>query len=127
MLGPLLFTVFINDLDEGIINKILKFADDTKIIGKVTKDAEVNSLKQDLDKLFNRSKKWQMSFNLEKCKIMHVGKNNKRDKFEMGGRQLGEVDEEKDLGVVVTSDMKVARQCAIAAKKGYQILGIIIL
>ena len=41
VLGPLLFTVFINDLDEGILNKILKFADDTKMLAKVTNDEEV--------------------------------------------------------------------------------------
>ena len=43
MLGPVLFLVFINDLDEDIVNNILKFADDTKISKEVmdTIDCEV--------------------------------------------------------------------------------------
>jgi len=31
ILGPLLFVIFMNDLDDGVINKLLKFADDTEI------------------------------------------------------------------------------------------------
>ena len=34
VLGPLLFLIFINDLDLGLLSSILKFADDTKIYGK---------------------------------------------------------------------------------------------
>ena len=35
ILGRLLFVIFIYDLDDGVINKLLKFADDTKIVSKV--------------------------------------------------------------------------------------------
>jgi len=34
VLGPLLFLIFINDLDWNILSTILKFADDSKIFGK---------------------------------------------------------------------------------------------
>jgi ribonucleases P/MRP protein subunit RPP40 len=43
----------------------------------------------------------------------------------MGGKNLLEVKEEKDLGVLVNSQFKVSSQCAAAAKKGYQVLGMI--
>jgi len=33
--APVLFLIFINDLDSGIINWILKFADNTKVVGRV--------------------------------------------------------------------------------------------
>ena len=35
VLGPLLFLIFINDLDDDISSNILKFADDTKISGRL--------------------------------------------------------------------------------------------
>jgi len=51
VLGPLLFLIFINDLDEGINCKILKFADDTKIFKKVRNSTDCNQLQANLDKL----------------------------------------------------------------------------
>ena len=42
----------INDLDDGVINKILKFADDTKIVSKVGSEDEVRVLQSDLNKMF---------------------------------------------------------------------------
>jgi len=40
VLGPLLFLIFINDLEYGVKNWILKFADDTKIFGKISTDTD---------------------------------------------------------------------------------------
>jgi len=35
VLGPVLFIVFVNDLDVNDTGKIFKFADDAKIVGRV--------------------------------------------------------------------------------------------
>ena len=35
VLGPILFLIYINDLDDDITSKVLKFADDTKVLGKL--------------------------------------------------------------------------------------------
>ena len=50
MLGPVLFLIYINDLEEGITNFILKFADDTKVFGKVMDDKDKCKLQEDLNK-----------------------------------------------------------------------------
>ena len=95
ILGPSLFVIFINDLDDGVINKLLKFADDTKIVSKVGTAEDVKVLQDDLHKLFQWSKDWQMLFNTDKSKIIHFGFNNNESSYVLGTITLCTVDEEK--------------------------------
>ena len=74
VLGPLLFVIYINDIDDLVACKILKFADDTKIYSSVGSATDIESLQSDLSKLNSSwSKDWQMLFNMDKCKVMHMG------------------------------------------------------
>ena len=125
VLGPLLFIIYINDLDQGLLSRISKFADDTKV-GINAKDvSEVKQGQDDLKKIGKWSQDWQMPFNLEKCKVMHVGQGNSKERYELLGKELKTCDEEKDLGVVITSDLKSSRQCIEAEKKAQKVLGYI--
>ena len=72
VLGPLLFLIFINDLDEGIRSHILKFAYDTRVFQELRDETDCSTLQSDLDKLLTWAEKWQMDFNVKKCKVMHV-------------------------------------------------------
>ena len=60
MLEPILFLIFINDLDDDLSSKVLKFADDTTVFRTVKTDADKGTLQDDLTKLVQRSEKWQM-------------------------------------------------------------------
>ena len=62
VLGPILFLIYINDLDNGIKNWILKFADDTKIFSAVNNDSDRRLLQKDLDNLDMMAEEWQMMF-----------------------------------------------------------------
>jgi len=42
---------------------------------------------------------WQMLFNVEKCKVMHIGYNNCCAEYDTDGNKLETAAEEKDLGV----------------------------
>ena len=111
MLGPVLFLVFINDLDSNIFSKILKFADDAKLVQRVYNVEGRDKLREDLSSLFKWSEEWQMNFNLDKCKIMHIGNKNKLfDEYAIGGHMLEKVEEEKDLGVIINDKFKVDKQ-----------------
>jgi ribonuclease P/MRP protein subunit RPP40 len=125
VLGPLLFIIFINDLDVGVWNNILKFADDTKLFGNVENEGDRINMQGDLDSLVDWSGKWQMEFNVKKCKLMHLGGKNKRYEYKMGEINLEKVEVERDLGVVVTSDLKCSEQCGYVYNKASKILGML--
>src|SRR6218665_3236690 len=125
VLGPLLFVIYINDIDEGIVSKISKFVDDTKLCARVNNEEDANALRGDLDKLHKWSKDWNMPFNMDKCAVMHVGRRNCRFEYEMDNRRIRQTEEEKDLGVVIHDSAKPSRQCTEAAAKANKVLGMI--
>ena len=76
VLGPVLFLIYINDLDANIINNIAKFADDTKLSAPSHNTTSCESLQTDLNNILNWSKIWEMEFDIAKCKYLHIGNNN---------------------------------------------------
>ena len=76
VLGPILFLIYVNDLEEGVTSKILKFADDTKLFTTIKGNGDKQQLQDDIDKLIKRSEKWQMLFNVEKCKCLHTARKH---------------------------------------------------
>ena len=125
VLGPTLFLLYINDLEDDIDSKLLKFADDTNIFRKMKVGADQDVLQNDLSKLVDWSKKWQMLFNCKKCTCLHVGYGNEEKEYKMGNTTLGKSQKERNLGVIISADLKVSEQCSIAAAKGNKVLGII--
>jgi ribonuclease P/MRP protein subunit RPP40 len=125
VLGPLLFVIFIDDLERGINGKVFKFADDTKLVSRVLHDKERNEVRNDLDKLMNWSSTWKMPFNVEKCKIMHVGNGNLNCNFVLWEKWLDVVSEVSDLGVLYTDSFKQGMQCAKASKSANKIAELI--
>jgi hypothetical protein len=65
---------------------------------------------------------WGMSFNISKCKIMHVGKNNPCYEYTMRGVKLRGTEEEGDIGVVITKNLKPSEQCSKAAGRATSVL-----
>ena len=102
ILGPILFVVYINDLEEGVICKILKFADGTKLFRKLTKlEINKNNYKMTLINWSGGLEKWQILFNFGKCKCLHTGPWNTATNCEMGGTILSKTMKEKYLGLTM--------------------------
>ena len=66
-----------------------------------------------------------MKFNVEKCKVVHYGKDNIGFKYSLYGQPIAEMASEKDLGVMFSRDLKVSIQCREAYSKASQSLGLI--
>ena len=125
VLGPLLFVIYINDIDVTIGSNLLKFADDAKVFRSVSIPAEIEILREDLRNLFSWSKDWQMLFNVEKCQVVHFGFNNPKVSYTLADHKLKEVSEVKDLGVIIQEDLKVSQQCSKVIRTANQVLGMI--
>ena len=112
ILVPLLFIVYINDLNEKMTLTVLKFADDTEISSNSQQE-----LQRDLDTAVEWAQTWQIQLITNKCKVMHVGHRNEIAIYNMGNHRLEEVEEENDLGVLTHRTPSVSNNCAVAVKK----------
>ena len=116
ILGPILFSLFVNDLPGEVQSLISMFADDTKIYIPLTSDNSADQLQEDLWKLETWAGIMQMKFHPLKCKIMHLGRSNQKKEYFMhqqdGTMHKLEVTEvEKDLGVHVDNKLKFSDHC----------------
>jgi hypothetical protein len=124
VLGPILFLIFINDLDNAamLVDILRKFADDTKLGQTVSTPEERAALQQTLDNLCEWADNWGMEFNVKKCKVMHLGFTNTGHSYSMNNQQLTETEEERDIGVCMASNLKPSAQCAQAARAAQTVL-----
>jgi len=66
-----------------------------------------------------------MLFNVNKCKVMHIGKQNQQRQYFMHDQCLEVVCQEKDLGILISNDLKVSQQCQQTYNKASRIFGLI--
>jgi len=70
---------------------------------------------------------WQLKFNTDKCKIMHIGHSIDTKYYMNGGserQELQSVHQERDLGVIVTSNLKSTSR-KICIKTTSRVIGMV--
>ena len=125
VLAPTLFLLYVNDLPTVLNVGIKMFADDSKLYRAVRHPGDVLSLQADLDAAARWSDEWQLTFNVGKCKVLHVGRQVLKQDYHLRGTPLQAVTEEKDLGVFVDAKLKFRKQAAAAVSKASQIMAVI--
>ena len=135
ILGPILFVLFINDLPQGLTpgTDLALYADDTKIWRVIRSDNDNIFLEKDIDHLNNWAILNKMRFHPEKCKVLSVCKSDPpllgilpfiQFTYNLDGIPLDYVDEQKDLGVLLTKRMNWTSHCDKLYSKACQILGL---
>ena len=85
---------------------MFKFTDDTKLYQRARNRDDIMELPKDINKLVEWANKWQMSFNVDKCSVMHIGHNNMQSNYNMTNLELPTTDQQRDLGIIITKDLK---------------------
>ncbi len=107
------------------MSRVAKFAEDTKLGGKVLCVEDCNKIQEGLNKLNNWIDKWQMSINVQECTVMHSGNTNPRSKSQIRNQDLNIVKQQKDLGVIISDILKTSDQCTAASETTNKMLGFI--
>ena len=105
VLGPLLFLVYINDLERNVRSNIKFFADDTMLFSIVMDPViSANDLNHDLDMIYQWAHQWKMEFNPDPTKqateVLFSCKKNRPNHPHLifNGTAVVKVNETKTLG-----------------------------
>jgi hypothetical protein len=103
------------------------FADDALVYREVVSKDDPTSFQHDLDALSTWGTDWQMSFNTDKCHIMHF--TNKKSptitSYKLCGNVLSAVDSHSYLGVTFSNDMKWSKHINNITNSCKKVLGVI--
>lgn len=99
----------------NIKTNITFFADDTKLYCNALK--QYSDMKDDLAEIQTWSERWQMKLNADKCVVLPIGPENPENEYVLNGCVLQHVDSQKDLGILVSSDLKWEKHITTIVKK----------
>ena len=140
ILGPLLFVLFINDMSEVVSTgtHIVLYADDAKIWRNICHWDDHEIIQNDISALYDWSVRNKMKFHTHKCKVLPIapagkGLDNYWDQifpfnifyYHLNGNELQFVESEKDLGIMVTSNLSWVDQLMAIYLKASSRLGLL--
>ena len=128
VLGPVLFVLFINDLEEALTcgSELYLYADDTKLYRDIKSEHDRELLQQDIYNMYDWSQKWLLRFHPDKCVVMNVGNNNlPQKKYKLSNElpYMKSSDCEKDIGVYIDSRLTFEKHMNEKINKTNTIVG----
>ena len=121
VLGPLLYLIYSNDVVDLLNNCFVKiFADDCKFYLMTKLLHNHIAFVEDISKIFGWYDANQLNIALEKCMMLQLGRYNPHREYIINTTKLISVDRVKDLGVLITNDLKFSENCSIISKKAFQ-------
>ena len=126
VLGPLLFSLYINDISSDIESEIRLFADDCVCYREIMDEKDTMKLQRDIDRLGSWARKWGMRLQPVKCNMMQL--TRKRIKkihasYTLEGTNLENVESIKYLKVTITSDLRWNTHVSNVCTKANRTLG----
>jgi len=115
VLGPIVFNIFINDIDSGIECSLGKLAADIKLSRAVDVPEGWDAIQRDLEKLQEQAHVNLMKFNKAKCKVLHCGQGNLQYQYKMEEEPIVSRPLEKNLGMLLDVKLDMSQQCVLAA------------
>ena len=127
VLGPVLFTLYINDMVEDIDSHIRLFADDCVCYRTIRNDGDRVRLQEDIDKLGSWARKWGMRFQPVKCNTMEISRKRSkvRTSYTLEGSVLEYVSNVKYLGVTISDNLSWDSHVAAVCSKANKTLGLL--
>ncbi|KAF7247676.1 Band 4.1-like protein 4B [Varanus komodoensis] len=110
-------------MEEGVNSLLIKFADDTKTGAVATTEEQVLQFQKDLDRLWKWAGDNRMAFNVDKCKVLHLGHRNSCHKYSSGDKCLESSTCERDPRVLVDYRLNMSQQCDAVVKRVNATLG----
>ncbi|KAF7235785.1 Boophilin-H2 [Varanus komodoensis] len=112
-------------MEEGMNSLLIKFADDTKSGAVATTEEQVLQIQKDLDRLWKWAGANRMAFNVDKCKVLHLGHRKGCHKYRLGDKRLESSTCERNLRVLVDCRLNMSQPCDAVVKRANATLGCI--
>lgn len=64
---------------------------------------------------------WLLPFNVNKCCVLHIGRNNPRREYSICGIMLGSVSTHCDLSVTITDDLRWSNHISVITARARQL------
>lgn len=112
ILGCIAYIFYTNSIKHVLPEnvKVKIYADDTKIYARVNNVNDYNVLQDAVNKFYRWTVALDLLLSVGKCNVLHHGRNNQRFTYFIDNQQIMPVNSVRDLGIILTPDLKFSEQ-----------------